>query len=523
MKKNQEDNTVSVIQRAIKSFGINITNDTIKVSLKSSPFYPSLRCITDAFSEWNIEHYPIKYSTDEIKNIKSPYIAHLNINGGEIAFVIGHKNGDVILYYSFNKKEKIPWNEYIKQISGAVILLNPDEKSGESNFFVKKQSDFLKRAIVPASISALALIIIVLVSNSLVSTGLIVPGLFYILLGSKLLGIIISALLFMKENEIQVPLAEKLCKLNEYVNCNAVLNDKASIVYGSIGWADVGIIYFTGSMLILLQGWSGFLTIASALALPYTFFSIWYQAVRLKRLCPFCLIIQFILIVEFILQIFYNSVLNLSLSLLTEFLFTFFIVGIFQISINQLIKLSREKKLLDLKLARLKKNPEIIKTLIFNQKQFNIPVTENSLILGQNNSRLHITAFLSLECSHCARAFFKLNDILKSDYNAQVNIILLGEETKIINTIYHLFKIGKNEDVIAILNKWYKSDNISRHGFLNDYCPINSDESNQISSENLEIMKTCEVSGTPTVFIDGFRLPVQYDIDDLKYISNLIK
>lgn len=522
MKKIQEDNTVSVIQRAIKSFGINVTNDTIKVSLKSSPHYPSLRCITDAFNEWNIEHFPLKYTMDEIKSINSPYITHLNLNGGEIGFVTGHKNGNVILYNSLNKKEKIPWEEYIKLISGGVILLNPDEKSGEANFFRKKQSDILYKSIVPLTISVLALIIIVLISNNLVNTGVVVPGIFYILLGSKLLGMIISTLLFMKENEIQVPLAEKLCKLNKYVNCNAVLNDRAAIVYGSIGWADVGTIYFTGSMLILLQGWNGFLTIASALALPFTFFSVWYQAIKLKRWCPFCLMIQFILIVEFILQVFFNPVLNLSFSLLIEFIFTFFIVGLFQIIINLFLKLRRERDIQDLKLARLKKNPEIIKTLIFNQKQYKIPVTENSLLLGQNKSGLLITAFLSLECSHCAKAFFKLNGILQSEYNAQVNIILLGTETKIINSIYNLSRNSKHDEVIEILDKWYKSDNISRQNLINEYCPVNSDElADQISSENHEIMKTCGVSGTPSVFINGFRLPIQYDIDDLMYISNL--
>jgi len=522
MKKIQEDNTVAVIQRAIKSFGINVTNDTIKVSLKSSPYYPSLRCITDAFNEWNIEHFPLKYTMDEIKSIKSPYITHLNLNGGEIAFVTEHKNGNVILYNSFNKKEKIPWDEYIKQISGGVILLNPDEKSGETNFFRKKQTELLNKAITPVTLSALALIIIFLISYRLSDIGVSSLWLFYIILGSKLLGMIISTLLFMKENEIQVPLAEKLCKLNEYVNCNAVLNDKAAIVYGSIGWADIGIIYFTGSMLILLQGWNGFLTIASALALPFTLISIWYQAIRLKRWCPFCLMIQFILIAEFILQAFYNPVFNLSLSLLMIFIFTFFIVGILQIILNQFLKLHREKNLMALKLARLKKNPEIIKTLIFNQKQYKIPVTKNSLLFGQKKSRLLITAFLTLDCSHCAKAFFKLNGILQTGYNAQINIILLGAETRIINSIYNLSKDRKYEDVITILDKWYKSDNISRHSLINDYCLLNSDElSNLISSENLEIMKTCEITGTPTVFINGFKLPIQYDIDDLMYISKL--
>ena len=106
MKKAREDNTVSVIQRAIRHYGIRVTGNSVRDTLKSHSYYPTFISICDALNEWKIEHYPLKYSQDEIKDLKSPYITHFNSGGGQIAFVTGYENGSVVLYDSYLNEEK---------------------------------------------------------------------------------------------------------------------------------------------------------------------------------------------------------------------------------------------------------------------------------------------------------------------------------------------------------------------------------------------------------------------------------
>ncbi|MGE5406770.1 MAG: vitamin K epoxide reductase family protein [Methanosarcina sp.] len=522
MKKTREDNTVSVVQRAISHYGIKVTGTSVIETLKSNSYYPTFRSICDAFNEWKIEHYPLKYEPEEIKELNPPYITHFKAGGGQIAFVTGYEDSSVVYYDSYGTRKKIGWDEYIQKSSGAVILMNPDEKSGEKNYKKKFQEELLNKFIVPAIIGVVALVISALFINK--ASSLQMSWQQYTLISTKFAGIFFSAMLLMKEYEINMPLAEKLCRINSTINCNSVLNDKAAMVFGHIGWADIGMIYFTGSFLTLLQGnsWNGFLIAASALSMPYTLFSIWYQGFRLKKWCPFCIMVQVILVAEFLIQISFLHVADFSIGLFTIMVLTFLSVGVLQALINLYIRESGKAEFNYGKLLKFKNNPDILRAVLFNQKHFEIRITCNSLIFGKLNSNLQITAFLSLHCSHCAGAFVKVAEILRSSSDAQVNIVLVGADSKIINTLHYFLKNNKEDEALSLLDQWYKSDHIARSRFQDEYCLLEAEKvTGEFDSESRNLMKNCEVTGTPTFFINGYRLPPQYEIDDVEYFSRI--
>lgn len=524
MKKAREDNTVSVVQRAIRHYGIRVTGNSVKETLKSNSYYPTFRSICDALNEWKIEHYPLKYDQDEIKDLKSPYITHFNSGGGQIAFVTGYENGSVVFYDSYNAKKKIGWDEYLKKFSGAIILLNPDESSGEKSFSQKFREELLNELILPATIGVMALVISALLINKAFISGLEIPWQQYILIFTKFAGIFFSAMLLMKEYQINMPFAEKLCHISKTINCNSVLNDKAATVFGPVGWADIGMIYFTGSLLVMLQvnfpAWNGFLIAASALSLPYTIFSVWYQGVKLKKWCPFCILVQVILVAEFLIQVSILHIAGFSLALFTNFTLTFLAIGVLLILINLYIRESRKSLFNNGKLLKFKKNPEIFRTLLFSQKHYDIKITGNSLLFGKLNSHLRITAFLSLHCSHCAAAFAKISEVLNSNPDVLVNIVLTGADNKFLDTVHHLLKSSKEEKALYMLDQWYKSDQVARSRFQDEYCLVDvEDVSVEINIENRNLMQYYEVTGTPSFFINGYRLPPQYEIDDITFFS----
>lgn len=47
------------------------------------------------------------------------------------------------------------------------------------------------------------------------------------------------------------------------------------------------------------------------------------------------------------------------------------------------------------------------------------------------------------------------------------------------------------------------------------------DISNEVSNEKSKLFNACNVIGTPTFFVNGYLLPNQYDISDLKYFSEV--
>ena len=70
MKRVTEDNTISVIQRAVRYFRIPVTKGSVKEALKSHSHYPSFKSICDTFNEWKVENYPSKYSLNSVSLFK---------------------------------------------------------------------------------------------------------------------------------------------------------------------------------------------------------------------------------------------------------------------------------------------------------------------------------------------------------------------------------------------------------------------------------------------------------------------
>jgi hypothetical protein len=171
-----------------------------------------------------------------------------------------------------------------------------------------------------------------------------------------------------------------------------------------------------------------------------------------------------------------------------------------------------------------KKNPDILRILLLNQRHYDIPVTETSLIFGDKDATIKITAFLSLHCSHCARAFEKIKNMLKSGEKVLINLVLMTLDTKIINSVYEKNMHGKVEESLNLLDQWFNADPYSKTKITEGLCiPEDGDILNKVNEENSMLFKECNVIGTPTFFINGFMFPGQYDIDDIKYFREVLK
>ena len=528
MKRTREDNTVSVIQRAVRYFRLPILRSSAKEALKSHSNYPTFKSICDSLNEWNIEHYPLKYQTEEIMEISAPYIVHFRNGGGQIAFVSDISNDKVTFYESYRSKKEITSKDYLERCSGAVILLNPDERSGEKDFRSKWQNELISNAILPVTILAFLLFIIFGSVSSFISGEPLSDKISLLLFLTKSTGILLSVLLILHEFEVHMSLTDKLCHLNKATNCNTVLNDKASKVFGWFGWADVGFVYFTGGFLFLLlnlneQGLS-LLAILSALSVPYPLFSIYYQGFVLKKWCPMCLGVQLILIIEFILLLPLFSQFSFAFNTLSDLILIFLVTSIIY---TLFILFTREKISNEMhyyKYLGFKKNPDILRILIYDQIHYDIPVTETSLVFGDKDAKLKITAFLSLHCSHCARAFEKIRNMLKDEEDILINLVLMTSDNKMLTTLYNYHRVGEDEESLKLLDQWFNADPYSRTRVTDGLCiPEDSDITGKVNEANGRLFKECNVLGTPTFFINGYKLPNQYDIDDIKYFREVFK
>ena len=171
-----------------------------------------------------------------------------------------------------------------------------------------------------------------------------------------------------------------------------------------------------------------------------------------------------------------------------------------------------------------RKNTDVMKVLLLSQKHHQIDHNESGLFFGDRGAALVITAFLSLNCSHCVRAFKKLRVILTTDKSVSVHIILVTTENRIINTLHHLKLNGRDDEALDLLETWYDTDSSSRGTIYETFCVPDLDKnSKDISGDNLNLYRRFNISGTPTFLINGYLLPVQYDIEDINYLKEAFR
>jgi uncharacterized membrane protein len=528
MKRAREDNTVGIIQRAVKHYGLHVVKGTVKEALKSHPDYPTFKSICDTFNEWNIENYPLRYELKELEDLQAPYIVHFSRGGGMIGFVTETGKEQFTYFTSYNEKRKTVRKEFLESCSGAVILLNPDQRSGEKDYQTKIKNELINKSVMPLALIAVLIFIISLYYNNFAVSGIIYNKVILPLVFTKIAGIVLSVLLILHEFEVHLSITDKLCHLNKATNCNTVLHDKASKVFGWFGWADVGFIYFTVGLLFILQspGREGLslMAILASLSVPYPLFSIYYQGVVLNKWCPMCLGVQLILIIEFILLLPPLSQLTFAFDSVTRLVLTLLVI----IIIYTLYILFRREQMSGemhyYKYFGFKKNPDILRMLLMNQPHYEIPLSESSLIFGNRDASIRITAFLSLHCSHCARAFEKILSMLNENEDILVNLLLVTSDNKMLATLFNNNRQGRELESIKLLEQWFNADPYSRTKITEGLCiPEVDDISAEINKENGRLIKECNVMGTPTFFINGYKLPAQYEIDDLRYFKEIFK
>jgi uncharacterized membrane protein len=533
MKYITEDNTVYVLQEAIRKLKIKVTDTSIREFLLTHPYYPSLKSVCDALKKWGIGHYPLKLEFCKIKKLEMPFIAHLTKSGGLLAFVEKIEKGNVFYSTKDGERKNETFEEFSRQLSGAIIVIEANRNIKEKDYKQLRQNEILNKIILPICILAvliLGLVSIIQKGGDLnVRPNLIFSGLII----TKIIGITVSVLLVMHDFNIHFPFTDKICGLSSTTDCNKVLSSNVSRFFGWINWADAGLIYFIGTLIYLLGSVGnlslGFLSIISLISLVYPLFSIYYQSVKLKKWCPLCLLIQMILITEFIILLpVFKTITFIKIDAIR--LINSFTI----ISVLWLIYKAYYSNLIDLKsnhydFLQFKRNPEIF-TFLLKSNRYNSKVIENKngLVLGTPSAQITVTAFLSLHCYHCAKTFKILKSLYENFHEIKVNIILSdngNKETKtVINTLYYINTKKGPKTTLSFLNSWYSLPNELRKSlYEKEVIPEQFRIAEKIENENNNLFETCKITCTPTIFLNGYLFPNLYEYKDIEYYVENIK
>ena len=483
------------------------------------PHKYNLYGLSQMLSDYGIENAGTKIEDKEndIYRIETPFIAHTQVD-----FVLVYKiENDKVFYIWQDKKIDVPVDEFVEMWTGIVLLAEKSEKSIEPNFKEHKTKDLLHFSqYILLIISALSLFSLTYITNKLFTDiGL------NLLLFVNLIGGIVCSLLVIQQMNFHGEYVDKICSLFHKSDCNNILESKAAKLFGVFGWSEVGLGYFVANVItiLFLPRLVTYLAIINLFALPYAFWSVWYQKFKAKQWCPLCLITQVVLWLVFVVNLIFGYLKIVDFSLI-NLIVTGSIFAIFILIINVLVpSLSKDKQTenINYEINSIKANEEVFKNLLLQQPKFEVSKENSQIFLGNQNAPLKITIFTNPYCNPCATMHKRVEQLLK-DTNNEVSIqyILSTFHKDLENVNRYLIAACLQKDketAKQIFRDWFEKGKELEEKFFDTFnLNINTKEVEYEFKRHEKWRAKTGIRGTPTVIVNGYELPDNYKIEDLR-------
>ena len=265
------------------------------------------------------------------------------------------------------------------------------------------------------------------------------------------------------------------------------------------------------------------------MAFPIVLYSIYYQAVIIRKWCFLCLSIVTILCCKILLSItFFQPTFNLQSILIT--LFSFSITSAFYLIESKIFKENKSLLLSKLEYQKFKRNFELFKAQYDKGKTIDTQITQKEeIILGNVKSPLNIIVITNPLCGHCRSVHNIVEHILKT-YSKSLKLTIRFNinsknsgsiATKIACRLLEIFNEKDSKTCLLAMHEIYSGipseQWFKKWGYCSkpeNYMSILSDEYNWCAKNAINF--------TPEILINGKPYPKMFDRNDLIYfIENI--
>jgi hypothetical protein len=523
----KKDNSTMAISHLVAALGIPVTRQTINDELNKHPDFNSLLAISEVLENLNIPNAAYNISFDQLNDeIKGPFIA---VTASNQFLLVNHLDGkQAIVSNERWNKHRMDIEEFKKQYSGKVLIAEKDEESGEPDYKSKRRKEIGNNLRLPAVIgSAAALLACWLLFRS--SYLDVLNWQTALLTLFKTAGLVTAVLLLMQSIDSNNPLIQKLCGGDNNKNdCNAILSSKAAKVTEELSWSEVGFFYFAGTWLVFIFNSNNSSVIAALaflniISLPYTFYSILHQWKVAKQWCKLCLAVQAVLWLEFFAFL-PTLIGGLHAPALNDYLvlFTGLVIPVLGwVLLKPYLLLSKQIAPLKSQLRQFKYNKELFDKMLKDEMQYALPEDSHTVILGNPEAENVITMVSNPYCQPCAKAHKALEWLEgRDDVKLQVVFSTQNETDKNAQVALHLLAMQQSQSGTSLkkaLDDWYSQKQKSYSAWAEIYPKTTEITDFESLNKQREWCKLTEIKGTPTLFLNGRKLPYNYQPEDLKY------
>ncbi|MEM1177289.1 MAG: vitamin K epoxide reductase family protein [Acidobacteriota bacterium] len=531
----------------LERLGVPVSRTAVVEAIYSHPGSHTTRAAADALESWNVGA-EIQHGGGAalLERATLPALVYLKDDAAPRAAVLDALDVSSATYFdpAAGKVVTSTRDAFDAAWLGFLVACEPRPGAGEPGLADSRRSERLekgRRVVVASGFVALALG----GSVALPAGG---PTLLFSL---KLIGVLTSLVLVLYHFSPQTRFGG-LCYQGRRANCRNVLRTPAAKLWGLFPMADIGLLYFAGTALALVLGASapgptaagtslGVLALLNLAALPYTFFSVFYQARIARTWCSLCLTVQSILWLEFFVLGFAPfgaeaASFTPPWRLLTEGSAAFqghapwlTLIGLgvplwLWLAIRPWFQRGWVHDEWRFRARRLQRHPEVLKMQLSKAPIHEVPAFEPELKTGVDGAPYEMVLLGHPDCPHCARVHSQMEDLTRRfPDRVSLRFLMLSEPgadgRDFIRDVLALRYAGRDSEALAMLDHHYRHQIRPADFSAGDLDP---DLLETYGSQVEDLLKATyrwaderRVAVTPKTFVNGVLLPEAVEVRDL--------
>jgi uncharacterized membrane protein len=510
----------------LKNTGAFFNKLKLRQLITSHPDRNSLYAMTDTLDALHIDNVALRTDLKGLMANGFPAIVFVAEKGERRFCVVENINENQVYCYDDEKGKTVePLDEFVNKWTGVVLYVAQGEI----------QAELARKKTVPETRLLQWRTVLSIVTGAVCITiwgaSVVWSPVLICLFALFVMGLIISVLLAMHEFGESNSLLHKVCHLNRLTNCNDVLQSSASKLFGWLSMSDIGLCFFVGGILSLifagvtqqLDTVIAWLLVLTLCSFPYTLFSLSYQSLKVKKVCPLCLGVIGVLWVIIALAIFsWKGLVFSPISLLAVFsLLTGFALPIMVWAhVKPIWKENIRIRNYEYNYLRLKRMPAVIRALLSTEPINMMAFRPDEINLGKTDASIHITAVISSSCKPCANAWSELNQWIQAYPNKLwVTVRFTGydskqTDTELIDALTGIYLQSGSNAFCEALSSWYKSGDFQK--WKAKYCRDSPITPQPLSLKTAKWQQEVFISAAPTIFV-GDRI-FRNELRDLEYL-----
>ncbi len=454
----------------------------------------------------------------DLLSLTYPCILHTHGN-----FVIGLVCKDESVTY-LQQGEKLTLDvEKFKQIwSGNALVVEETTEAAEPDYREHRQEELIAR-IKSYSIPVMLALAVVI---GMVSHGGNMGIFNFIRMALASAGVLVCSLLMEKQLFEESRYGDRVCSLFRHSDCNSVLDGAMAKIFG-ISWSEVGLGYFMANVLLLslFPVSSGMVAVINWVAMLYGVWSIHYQWRVAKSWCVLCVIAQVIIwamgIAAMASCLTASFTCNMADGLLSCIVFAISISVAHQYA--SVYSTEKERVRAVQQYRAFKADSVVAKALIGKGRYYETTPDDSSIIFGNPEAEMRVTILSNPHCNPCARMHKQVENLLcihKDEICVQYIFSSFNETLEDSNR--YLIGMYQNEDqqtAREIYSSWYEKDKNRYKEIWKEHTGIiHSDDIEAEMQKHREWKRRTGFTATPTILVNGYELPHEYELADLAMI-----